>query len=202
MQKLIYPLLLLLFVSASLAAQTEEDRARQDLDYYDQEDSNGEPRPERFVDNLWFGGGLQLGFSASNGVSLFNVGISPMVGYKVTPNVSFGPRLSLNYNAFRCDFNDIKSNYITWEAGMFGRLKVFNQFFVHGEYSLESRRLIISCDEPLKQVRSMPYLGVGYTSGFGGGPGSEILLLFRLRRDGQAIIESPYVIRAGFNFNF
>lgn len=203
MPKYVALILLFLFSAPTLSAQirSSEDAARDDLDYYSEGEKRA-PQEERFIDNLWFGGGVQLGYQANNAVSLFTIGLSPMVGYKVTPNVSFGPRISVNYNAFRCEANDVKSNYMTWEAGLFGRLKVFNQFFVHGEYSLENRRLIFQCAEPTKQIRSMPYLGVGYTSGFPGGAGSEILLLFRLRRDGDAIIEPPYVIRAGFNFNF
>lgn len=203
MSKLTSLLFLILLAAPALNAQirSSEDAARDDLDYYGDEPDRAS-QEERFVDNLWFGGGIQLGFQGGNGISFFNVGLSPMVGYKVTPNVSFGPRVSVNYNAFRCEFNDVKSNYVTWEAGLFGRLKVFNQFFIHGEYSLENRRLIFQCAEPTKQIRSMPYLGVGYTSGFPGGMGSEILLLFRLRQDGQNIVESPYTIRAGLNFNF
>lgn len=191
--------------SLSLAAQTTNDKeeaAKDDLDYYSAEASSAS-RPERFSDNLWFGGGTQLGFQSNNLASFFIIGLSPMAGYKVTNSLSFGPRVSLNYNAYRCSANNIKANYLTWEAGMFARMKVFNQFFGHAEYTLESRRLQSStCSEPIKQVRSVPYVGIGYTTGFDGAPGSEVLLLFRLNKSGPNIFESPYVFRAGFNYNF
>lgn len=193
-----------LLLTFGLQAQNDnrENDARRDLDYYT-DDVPRDQGEERFIDNLWFGGGGQLNFFSRNGISVFVVGLSPMVGYKISPNISVGPRLSLNYNSINCSFSDNRHKYFNWEAGMFGRFKVFNQFFLHGEYSIENRRLLFSdCSEPLKQLRSMPYLGVGYTTGFEGSAGSEVLLLFRLRNDGQGIQESPFVIRFGFNYNF
>lgn len=201
------PLLLLCLLSLQLSAQTNPEREREaarDLDYYSG-DRPSQQRSDRFSDNLWYGGGVQLGFQANTFNSFFLIGLSPMVGYKVNNFLSVGPRISLNYNRFTCDLggNDrFKSGYLTWEAGLFARAKIINPIFIHAEMSLENRRLITGCSEPIKQNRSMPYLGIGYSPDNGGGGSTEFLLLFRLRRDGQNIIESPYVFRTGINFNF
>jgi hypothetical protein len=197
-------LLILCLLTLQLAAQTDPDReaeAEADLDYYSG-DKPSQERSDRFSDNLWFGGGIQLGFQANTFNSFFLIGLSPMVGYKLNDRFSVGPRVSLNYNRFTCDQGDFKTGYLTWEAGIFARAKIINPIFIHAEMSLENRRLITGCNEPLRQTRSVPYLGVGYSPDNGGGGSSELLLLFRLRRDGQNIIESPYVFRTGFNFNF
>ena len=202
-----FSVLLLCLFTLQLSAQTDPDReaeAAQDLDYYSGDKPSRE-RSERFSDNLWYGGGVQLGFQASNFTSYFLIGLSPMVGYKLNDRFSIGPRVSLNYNRFTCDQGGgdrFKKGYMTWEAGIFARAKIINPIFLHAEMSLENRRLIVSCGEPLRQTRTMPYLGIGYSPNNGGGGSSELLLLFRLRNDGQSIIESPYVFRTGFNFNF
>lgn len=204
MQKYLF---LLLFCCLSVAASAQTDRqreeaARQDLDYYNRN------KPSRLANrsssNLWYGGGLQLGFSSTNFQSFFNVGISPMVGYKVTNNLSFGPRVALAYNSFkrRNTNDDFSSNYLTWAVGVFGRMRVFNEFFIHTEYSLESDIIGFVGNEPVRRNRSVPYLGAGYSPFNPGGGSSEFVVLFRLASSSQIIREAPYVFRAGINFNF
>ncbi|MEL6140192.1 MAG: hypothetical protein AAFQ37_08420 [Bacteroidota bacterium] len=196
---------LLLLFAISLSAQTRREReASQDLDYYKGDRNTRAPRGESFGQNLWFGGGLQLGFSSSNFESFFNVGLSPMVGYKITPALSIGPRVALNYNAYRLrnTADDFNSNYFTWSAGAFTRLKVIEPFFVQAEYSLESDVIGFIDGDPVRRNRGVPYLGAGYSPWAGGGASSEIVVLFRLNGDSRLVNEAPFVIRAGFNFNF
>lgn len=186
----------LLFLGLSLSLVGQISRNRQDT--YQGREYEG----ERFIDQLWLGAGGQLFFTSNGQFNYFVVGLSPMVGYKFTPSVSIGPRISLNYNAFRCDFNNVRSNYLTWEAGVFGRVRAFQQFFAHAEFNLENRRLIVACDEPLQQRISVPYLGAGYTSGGMGGVGFETSILFRLRNDGQGFVQQPFIFRGALNYNF
>jgi len=47
-----------------------------------------------FTSKLWYGGGLGLGLSGNS----FNFSISPMVGYKLTNNLSAGIRVPLDYS--------------------------------------------------------------------------------------------------------
>lgn len=203
-----YLFLLLLFALGSqLMAQTErrDNEARRDLDYRTNYRPSQE-RPERFADNLWFGGGVQLGFQSSTFESFFNVGLSPMVGYKVTNNLSFGPRVSVNYNSYsqRNTGNDFSRGFFTWAAGMFGRMRVINPFFIHAEYSLESEVIgfIGPDNDPVRRNRGVPYLGAGYSPFNPGGGSSEVVVLFRLSGTSQLVNEAPFVVRAGLNFNF
>ncbi len=205
MKKLLF-LFAALFVGFQLFGQTDErqeEAARRDLDYY----NRAAPRAannDRFGASLWYGGGLQLGFSSFNSQSFFNIGLSPMVGYKVTNNISFGPRVAISYNSFRqrAPFTEIKANYITWAAGVFGRVRVINPFFAHVEYSLESDVIGFLGNEPVRRNRGVPYVGAGYSPFNPGGGSSEMLLLFRLAPRSQIVREAPYVIRFGINFNF
>lgn len=193
-----------------LQAQTDPNReaqARRELDYNNQ--SNDNPRAQlsdRFADNLWYGGGLQLGFNANTFESFFVIGLSPMVGYKIHPNISFGPRVSVNYNNYRVrntGNQDFSSGYVTWSAGVFGRARIINPIFIHAEYSLENDVIGFLDSEPVRRTRSVPYLGAGYSQQNFGGASSEFLVLFRLiSTESQLVVESPFVVRAGINFNF
>ena len=188
----------------TLSAQTEEDRARDDLDYY----KSGDTREQsRGGGDLWYGAGAQLGFSSNQFNSLFVVGLSPIVGYKLNNFLSVGPRGAFTYNAYREDVgaNDrLKINYITWEAGLFARAKVIYPFFAHVEYSLVSEaRSFDRVNQTAQRVtRAVPFAGAGISQG--GGPGQsgfEILVLIRLA-SAEFINDSPVVFRTGINYNF
>ena len=51
-------------------------------------------------EKLWYGGGINLGFSQGPDLSLFNFGLSPIVGYKITPELSVGPRIDYDYSYY------------------------------------------------------------------------------------------------------
>ena len=73
---------------------------------------------------LWYGGGFNLGFSGNSFQSLFQIGISPMVGYKITEEFSVGPRASVQYNYFRVNDGGqvLRASPITWAAGAFHQI--------------------------------------------------------------------------------
>lgn len=54
-----------------------------------------------FAQKLWYGAGGVLNFQSFNSSSLFRIGLSPMVGYKITPWLSAGPRLSILYTGYK-----------------------------------------------------------------------------------------------------
>lgn len=209
MLKQYFFLLLAIFtVSASLLAQgNTEEKAREDLDYYNS--GNDRPANQRgatFGENLWFGTGAQLGFQGGNFTSFFQIGLSPIVGYKVNNFLSVGPRGSFLYNSYKEDFGNgdpFKAKFVTWSAGAFARAKVFFPFFVHAEYSLlnEVQNFDVNGD-PVRRTRAIPFLGGGISQGgVDGGVGYEILILFRLSQADQ-IGDSPFELRTGVNFNF
>ena len=209
LRQFLLSLLVLLALPTIGSAQTEEDRARDDLDYYNRNRGNDRRRaPDGFGRDLWFGAGAQLGFSSGNGTSNFIIGVSPMVGYKITPNISFGPRASVTYNSLRFEFlgGGIERNrWASYSGGLFGRVKVFNQFFAHAEYSILSDREFFQTTtgalDNVRVTRAIPYLGGGFTQGGVGGPGYEIMILFRLTQPDR-INDRPFEIRTGLNYNF
>jgi hypothetical protein len=168
---------------------------------------------------LWYGGGFTLGFSGTTNASVFQIGITPMVGYKLTDNLSVGPRIGITYQHIKGDSRDIttgelaiKSTGLTeYIAGVFARYKVFNQFFAHVEAEYRSSEFVLSDGtflaadgDDLATVRQdefQPIVGVGYNSSGGGPWGYEIMLLYRTNIP-EDDIRSPFDLRIGFTYNF
>jgi hypothetical protein len=202
------PLIMLCAFSLTLAAQgTTEEEARDDLDYYNTEnDRVQDQRGDTFGENLWFGTGAQLGFQGGNNTSFFQIGLSPIVGYKLNNFLSVGPRGSFAYNSYKEDFGngEFKASFVTWSAGAFARAKIVYPFFAHVEYSLLNEVQNFDANgDAVRSTRTIPFLGGGISQGGGqgGGAGYEILILFRLSQ-ADRIGDAPFELRTGLNFNF
>ncbi len=153
----------------------------------------------------WYGGNFVLNFASNNNESLFQIGVAPMAGYKFTPSISFGPRVSLVYSHYRTiSFNTgetLRFNPVTWSAGVFSRAKIINPFFAHAEYSYESELGGVGIgDELVRRNRGNIYIGGGINQG-DGRIGYEILVLYNTTLVTNTI-ESPWDIRIGFTYNF
>ncbi len=191
--------LLFSFLLSTLTyAQIREREAREDLGY----GSAGRTPAVNDGGDIWYGAGAQLGFRGGNNFSFFQIGVSPMAGYKLNNFLSVGPRVSVTYNSYRDDFVAIKDKYISWSAGLFTRAKIYRGLFVHGEYSLVSDIDYLIAGGKERVTRAIPFLGAGFSQG--GGPGSagfELLLLFRLTQR-ERLNDAPYELRTGVNYNF
>lgn len=205
LRQLFLVLLLTGAFSISLSAQTTDDQARDDLDYYsDKRPAN--QADDDFRSRLWYGTGAQLQFQGGNNSSVFQIGLSPILGYKINNFLSFGPRGSVLYNSFRFQNgtpDPDKFNFVTWEAGLFARAQVINPFFVHVEYSLINEADRFDANGEIARItRAIPFAGAGISQG--GGPGAagfEILVLFRLSSTDR-LNDSPFQFRTGLNYNF
>lgn len=195
----------LLAASMALFAQRSESEARDDLSYYNRTDNRSATNE---AGNIWWGTGAILGFSAGNNSSIFRIGLSPIVGYKLNNFLSIGPRASFVYNAFREQSfvpgaDDFRAKFVEWSAGPFVRARVFGQFFAHAEYSIVNEAENFNPDGTTSRVtRAIPFLGGGLSQGGGPGlAGFEILILFRLS-SADRIGDAPFELRSGINFNF
>ncbi len=142
--------------------------------------SKKEEDKKSFKDRLWYGGGFTLGFNQFNSPvfgngSLFGVGISPMVGYKIFGPISAGPRLELTFLSLK-SAGQKAQGFWNYETGIFVRAKVYRGFFLHGEIGSEWEQ------QPDKSYIAYenPYFGAGYNWG-GGGGGTEIAVLYNFR---------------------
>ncbi len=187
-------LIALFFIGLSFNAEAQRRDQDREVDNYFDESGVGAFR-------FWYGGGLGLGFSGGTFSNQFNLSISPMVGYKITPEFSVGPRGELSYTHFRT--NDgrggvEKYNFFNYGIGAFSRYKLFQQFFIHAEYQVENRQLLNQFGDKFRDTRNNFYIGAGYTSG--GLVGYEISLLWNLLE--EETIDLPIDYRIAFTYNF
>ena len=192
---------------AQYGKKKKKKKKSDDTEYFDESGS--------FLHKLWYGGGINLGFAGNNAESVFNIGISPMVGYKISEMVSIGPRLVLDYTTRRLSdgFQVYKVNNVDYGGGIFARLKPFRSIFFHTEFALLNESFIavdgfgypiIEPDNKLATVRETSenfYIGAGYFSGGNGGFGYEIVLLYNVLAPDD-VIDLPIDLRFGFTWNF
>ncbi len=189
-------LVFLIGFSFNADAQKKKPRSSKDKveDYFD-EGGFGSHR-------LWYGGGVGLNFGGGGNSSQFNFSISPMVGYKLTDKFSVGPRAELDYVHARFATSNTTSdkyNIFNYAIGGFARYKVFNPFFIHAEYQIESRADPIGNGETRRGSRDNFFVGGGYGSS-GGLIGYEISILWNVLEDGSVNIPLDY--RIAFTYNF
>ncbi|MEY3242039.1 MAG: hypothetical protein RIR11_3478 [Bacteroidota bacterium] len=160
-----------------------------------------------FKDKLWYGAGVGLGFSAFNGERAFGLSLAPMVGYKIIPRISVGPRVSLSYTSQKV-FGYKAFQLLDTEIGAFLRVHAFRGFFLQGELSRgwDQELYLSSNGEIFKDSAPTinPYVGLGYNYSRGeGGPGQEISLMynFRIANDINTN-ETPIQFRLAFTFGF
>lgn len=173
----------------------------------------------RFSDKLWYGAGFNLGLSGSNFISTFGIGVSPMVGYKIFEEFSIGPRVSIDYTAFKVrNFSNevIKADPTSYSFGLFSRLKLFKisgaDIFTHLEIEMENEGSIVDefgnvrfdSNNKIRVTRIQRdnlYAGLGYNSSTGGPFGFEIVALYNFNEP-QNSIYLPITFRAGFTYRF
>jgi len=200
----------LIFFLASAPAQAQKSKKRSSSGVSEYLDDKG-----NFASHLWYGGNFNLGLSGNSYYNLFNIGISPMVGYKIIDPLSVGPRVSLQYNyikGYGTDGNIHKVHPISYSLAVFTRFKFFRSIFAHLEYEYENAEVpyfsgpYLFYDATLAKIaterisRDNLYIGAGYNAS-NGGFGYEILLLYNALSSGSSL-ELPFLLRFGITYNF
>ncbi len=198
---LLIPLFLCFFV-LTISAQRQRGQ--------DQEARQQQGGDSGFPEFIWLGSGFNLGFSGSNNVSIFQIGISPMAGYKITEMFSIGPRVSLQYSYIRArDFGTgaVQNRHpLSYTLGAFARHKIYRQIFAHAEYEYADQAWAgynaFGSFEVQRFQTDNVYIGGGYSSGFP--VAYEILILFNVNQQDFNLgpVQNPISIRFGFTYNF
>jgi hypothetical protein len=196
-------LLIAVFATVSFAQSTTF------LDFEDKKKKKKKKKEKtELKQKLWYGAGIGLGFSAFNGERAFGLSVAPMVGYKIIPRISVGPRVSLAYTSQKV-FGYKAFQLLDTEVGAFLRIHAFRGFFVQGEmtrgwdqelYQNTSTGEIFKDSEPTIN----PYVGIGYNYSRGeGGPGQEISLMYNFRVANDVNTnQTPLQFRLAFTFGF
>ena len=195
-------LVAVLMISFTHDAEAQKRKSSRDVDdYFDDKGT--------FKDRLWYGADVTLNFFSVPGGNVFNAGIAPMVGYKITDALSFGPRVEILYRGERYDIgtgSDLKFNSTNYGVGLFSRLKIFNQYFIHTEFQTLSNEIGYDIDYVNNEVltaRSWDdhfYIGGGYGAS-GGGIGFQVSILWDVLQEFTSS-NLPIQYRMGINYKF
>ena len=107
----------------------------------------------------------------SFGQGIFNMALSPMVGYKVTPELAVGVLTKLNYTWVRNpNATEAPLQLLDLGLGVFARAKILRVILLHAEYEKTKYAYPDFGVSPTKIVRipeTSANLGIGYISGYG-----------------------------------
>jgi hypothetical protein len=207
MKNLVFLLLVSMLIASSAMAQNRRKPvSKRDADTEVETrttTTNKKPELKTFKDRLWYGGGFGLGGANSS----FVVNVSPMVGYKVLPFLSLGPRVDFSFNSVKLLSNGTyyRANLISYSLGAFTRAAIWGGVFAQAEFNRESKEYPIAVNsngkiETTREFRNVPSIGLGYNRG-GGGFGSDIYVMFDLIDDPKSP-SVPFNPRFGFTYKF
>ena len=196
-------LLFVLLLAFQVDGFSQGKKKKSDTDKYFDESGN-------FASKLWYGGGFTLGFSGNNFESVFQFGLSPIVGYKITENFSVGPQASLVYIYYKAETGTIdgveSTNLLNYGIGAFARYKIARTIFAHVEYGFDNEVSTLGYNsisrkwEVNRRLNNNAYIRGGYNDG-NGVWGYEIYLLYNLIQDDTSL-NLPFDIRFGVTYNF
>jgi hypothetical protein len=152
------------------------------------------PRVEKppLSERLILGGsfGLSLGTYTS-------VNLSPILGYKVTDNLVLGAGPTYLYNSV--NYRNYKYKYSVYGGRLYGRQRVFDNFYAQAEYEVLNVQNYSSADPDARTWISAPLLGASYVQPIGNRSGFVISVLFNLNYQTYLTPYANPIIRVGFN---
>ncbi len=145
---------------------------------------------------------------------LFNMALSPMIGYKINNNIAAGLLTKVNYTWLRSGIaTQPPLQILDLGVGVFARVKVLERFMVHAEY--ESTKYTTAIDVNLKPIKireTSANAGIGYLSGWGKwksefGIYYDLLYNQKVTKASSGLGNTPakgnaFDIRIGITYNF
>ncbi len=146
-----------------------------------------------------FGGEFGLGFTSYSA----NVTVSPLIGYRITPQWEFGTRLTYNYYSYK-DLG-VKASTNNFGGGFYTIYDIYSGIFAQVENEILSyEQLFWSSPDQLDSERIIIhsiFIGGGYRQFLSQNAFASITILYNINET----IDSPYVnplFRIGFGFGF
>jgi hypothetical protein len=140
--------------------------------------------PRSLMDRLYFGGGVSLMFG-----TVTNLGVAPVVGYKIDQKGKLSSGIGLNYFYFRDDrfVPSYESSNYGWS--LFSRYRVIPQAYLHAEYNAQNFEIYSPFADTF-QRQWVPFLLVG--GGYAQQLAGNSYLTFQVLWDVIQDIRSPY----------
>jgi hypothetical protein len=141
-----------------------------------------DPRPMK--DRLWFGGGVSLMFG-----TVTNLGVAPMVGYKIDQKGKWSAGLGLNYFYFKDTRYVVPYESSNYGWSLFQRYRVIPQAFLHASFNSQNYEIYNPFGDRF-QREWVPFLMVG--GGYAQQLGGNSYMLFQIAWDVIQDVRSPY----------
>jgi len=191
MTKLLYLLFLIHFIFATNNSWSQENV----IDTKENQEKN-ENNNKFSWDKVYMGGGLGLQFG-----TITLIDISPIVGYRISENLSAGFGISYKYFS---DNRYADYNSHIYGGNVFSRYQFLENIFGHIEYealNAEYFELTTSSYTANNYRKYVGYLwiGGGYTQRMGGNSFINFMLLYNLNESLYSLYPNP-IYRVGFNF--
>ncbi|MBL8002943.1 MAG: hypothetical protein JNL05_13395 [Flavobacteriales bacterium] len=141
-----------------------------------------DPRPLK--DRVWFGGGVSLMFG-----TVTNLGVAPMMGYKIDQKGKWSAGLGVNYYYFSDSRYQPAYESSNYGGSLFTRYRVIPQAYLHAEYNLQNYELYSPFND-VERREWVPFLllGGGYAQHLGGHSYMTFQVLWDVIQD----VRSPY----------
>lgn len=151
------------------------------------------PSKTPWQQRIFTGGNFGLQFGTQTIVQ-----ISPLLGYRITEKLSAG--VTANYLYFKNNYYNYSTHI--YGGGVFSRLFVYENLFLHSEYevlSLEVPRFYSTGYERTNVTSVL--IGGGYRERIGERSGIDLLLLYNINQSRNSPYQNP-ILRLGFIFGF
>lgn len=152
-------------------------------------------------EKIYFGGGLGFNMGSSNGYNFTYIGLTPLVGYRITPKTSVGTGLTYNYYRFSSTIQKSSSLSLhQYGVSPFVRHQVMDNLFLYSEISFINTP---SLDNSARRTYTRGLLGAGYSQTLGqNGRGvlNAMLLYDVLYKVSDRAFPSPWVFRIFFTY--
>lgn len=154
-----------------------------------------------FKDKLFFGGGLGLSFG-----DVTYVNVAPVIGYRITPKLSTGMRLTYQYRKYKNPFppyDSFESN--DFGIGAFGRFIVFGPVYLQAEYEYLSYEYYTTADSKERLGFNSFMAGGGIMQPIGRHAAIFFTLLYNFSYKDDNSIQPygrPLIMRAGVTAGF
>lgn len=149
-------------------------------------------------ERLWFGGGVSLMFG-----TVTNLGVAPLVGYKVDPKGRLSTGLGMNYYYFSDNRYQPAYESSSYGWSVFSRYRVIPQVYLHAEYNAQNYELYSPfTDATTREWVPFLLVGGGYAQQLGGRSFLTFQVLWDLIQDSRSPYGSQPFITAGVGVGF
>ncbi len=128
---------------------------------------------------VYYGGSITLGFG-----SAFRIGAFPLVGVRVTRQLSVGAQAGIEY----ANYDGPGREATNYGAALFARYRVIPQLYLHGEGRYVSYELFGAGDESSREWVPLVLLGGGFVQRLSPRTSAYVEVLFDVLQDDS----SPY----------